>query len=222
MKALQQEKKRQQKQHKQQQEEQRQQHERQIAALAADAEAKGGENEQLVAENTRLEAKVDRLQAELRVYKLKSANLIKQLAGQAAKWKRANSARAAAKSRREEALQARADDGGGSKRERADAADDVSSDMSKQRAHHVMREMLGALENASGGEDVAGAQILQAFLNNGHVKDLLERLMKDADTALPGTVGELQTDGMMVDRLVEAVNELKNSTSSMVNWHAYR
>lgn len=221
MKALQQEKKRQQKQHKQQQEEQRQQHERQIAALAADAEAKGGENEQLVAENTRLEAKVDRLQAELRVYKLKSANLIKQLAGQAAKWKRANSARAAAKSRREEALQARADDGGGSKRERADAADDVSSDMSKQRAHHVMREMLGALENASGGEDVAGAQILQAFLNNGHVKELLERLMK-ADTALPGTMGGLQTDGMMVDRLVEAVNELKNSTSSMVNWHAYR
>ena len=55
----------------------------------------------------------------------------------------------------------------------------------------------------------------------GHLRMISDQL-KESDKVAPGAAGDLQTDYAMVDRLVEAVTELKNSTSSTANWHAYR
>ena len=49
---------------------------------------------------------------------------------------------------------------------------------------------------------------------------LLDRLLKSGEN-LPGTAGRIQTDHLMVDRLVEAVSALKSQTSSLEKWHAY-
>ena len=70
---------------------------------------------------------------------------------------------------------------------------------------------------AGDGNNVAGTKILQAFLNNTVVKEMLDRLMVQSDHA-PGAVGSLQTDIRMVDRLVESVTMLKNSTASLTEW----
>ena len=81
--------------------------------------------------------------------------------------------------------------------------------------------MLGALKHAADGEESAGERILKSFLNNKQVSELLERLQSSGDVHA-GTTGDLQTDYKMVDRLVEAVTDLKNSTHSLDKWHAYR
>ena len=81
--------------------------------------------------------------------------------------------------------------------------------------------MLGALKHAADGEESAGERILKGFLNNKQVSELLERLQSSGDVHA-GTTGDLQTDYKMVDRLVEAVTDLKNSTHSLDKWHAYR
>ena len=70
---------------------------------------------------------------------------------------------------------------------------------------------------AGDGNDEAGTKILQAFLNNRVVKEMLDRLMVQSKHA-PGAVGSLQTDIRMVDRLVESVTMLKNSTASLTEW----
>jgi hypothetical protein len=198
-----------------------------MAVATAGNEALASRNTQLEARVGSLEAENERVKEEARMYKLHSGNSISKLKSQSATWKRANEARKAAQSRRGAALRepvgdgGDGGDGGGGKRGWAETTDDTAaSDISKQRAHNVVREMLGALKNASGGNGSTGARILQAFVNNGEVKQLQERLL-GSDVALPGAAGVLQTDAMMVDRLVEAVTELKNSTSSTVNWHAY-
>ena len=86
--------------------------------------------------------------------------------------------------------------------------------------NNVVKELLGGLENAGGGDDVKGTRILRGFLNNKRVGELVDRLLAE-DEKLPGNAGRLQTDARMADRLAETVSLLKNKTSSLPEWHAY-
>ena len=177
---------------------------------AADVEA---ENFQLQNRQQDLEALVATLEAELKVrkaelcnYKLQVGRYTKQLEDEKRKWARANAVRRAAKESRVKAGKAAML---GAASTTPTAAVDKDADRKA--------ETLSTLSVAGDGNNVAGTKILQAFLNNTVVKEMLDRLMVQSDHA-PGAVGSLQTDIRMVDRLVESVTMLKNSTASLTEW----
>ena len=99
-------------------------------------------------------------------------------------------------------------------------SEESDDQLSRMFVNNVVKELLGGLENAGGGDDVKGTRILRGFLNNKRVGELVNRLLA-GDEQLPGNAGRLQTDTRMADRLAEAISLLKNKTSSLHEWHAY-
>ena len=72
---------------------------------------------------------------------------------------------------------------------------------SKQFVNHVVREMLGVVRNSSDNSSNRGVQILQGFINNKRVKELLNKLTA-SPTQLPGTAGNLQVRAVVVSYFV--------------------
>ena len=96
--------------------------------------------------------------------------------------------------------------------------------MSKQAVHHHVQAMVNELRFGGRSSERDAEDILQAFLNNNEMSELMERLMNrgGGDLNKGSTSARLASDMAILDRLVQSVSILKHSTSGSHYMHTYQ
>ena len=141
-------------------------------------------------ELTKQEEEIKAFKRELANYKRDSANLYIGMMSKMRALKLANGKRKMALNRRKQGHALGFTD--------VDSEGDLAS---KQFVNHLVREMLGVVRNSSDNSSNRGVQILQGFINNKRVKELLNKLTA-SPTQLPGTAGNLQVRAVVVSYFV--------------------
>lgn len=101
--------------------------------------------------------------------------------------------------------------------------DDESNGLSKQQLTHISNELVGLIVMKSDGNRTDGKAILQAFINCGPVKNLLESILTDdSPTDYAGQTRQMVSDFQTMERLKVTVGILKDSTSCNECWIAYQ